>query len=1451
MTDSDSTAREDRQLEVELHVDALCREFELAWRAGRQPRIEDVLAAAPPDQQAALLVELLPLELELRQKAGEEPSPEDYRNRFPRNQELVDRALRDRAPGPAWPVVPGFRLLGELGRGGMGVVYRAEEIALGRVVALKVLLHRSLTDARQKRRFEREAKAAARLHHTNIVPIFGVGQYQGVPYYSMQYISGAGLNVIIAELRREREHSKESAPGRTALLARSLLHGGFTHDLLSDSSSESNVRTDAKSADSGSATGLKTSDPGPKAETPTSTGIDKAPGGRPAVTVNSPRATYWRSIARIGIQVASALDYAHRQGVLHRDIKPSNLLLDPRGTVWVADFGLAKVEDQENLTATGDFLGTLRYLSPEALEGKTGPASDVYALGLTLYELAALRPAFDEVDRTTLLHQVATSSVPPLRSLDPDVPRDLATIIHKATESESRHRYASASDMADDLGRFLVDEPIHARKMSLTEQLWRWSRRNRAVAALGLTVLIVLAAGTVISSYFGIEANRRAGLQKEAALKAELAKGEAVGAKRQTDLLVARLKVKEALRQADSGAVDVGAFGLIEALRLTPKNSEAEDLRVAIRKNLAAWCTQLALLRYIRPLVQDGTASGIGEVWVRPVGPAQETYASWSHGQPLETWDTETGRPTGIRYHLPPNETPLAITRDGTAFLVRIDERASSSIRIRLLRTGDVLGATCAVPGHLKPSMCSQVLSPRFVMISGNGMDAYSGGRNFWDLEKGITYPLYLDDHGAPSFHLLLDQTGKPIVMKVRHDEASTRGADWRAEFWDVSTGKPASLPVRFSARGDALVDWHGRSVLTIYGDEFGEPGGVDGSVCWWDAAGRSVDQWRSAREALSSLLAGDGQTLIATGRDGRIRLFDLDTGLQRGGDLALPDNLKLFEMRGIPPGYPVLLSHNGDGLIRAWGLSRLEHQATMASRTRSRLQRREDSSLRFTSAAFSPDAAHVLLSNNGKEGYARLVNTSTGDIVGAPNHRDYQQHCAFSPYGRLVATAPFNYHVENPVDVHIYGTATFKPLFPPLPITNYVFALAFSPDSTTLAVGRIGGIDLLDVSTGKIRGTLHERSVAQSLAFSPDGTRLAVGYRSGWAGLGAGLRLWDVIHGTPLGDFHSLANLMSLPECFFLQEGARLLAFDSHDGRLASFDGLTGQPRPMAPVHGKVRAVAWRSSDPIAALGYDSGAVQQLDLAEGVPLGETMMQPAGVMALAFSPDGNTLAVGCQDNAVRLWDSATALPIGPPLQHSAKVLAVQFTRDGREVVTASAAGEVRRWPVHEAVPDNPDVLDLWIQNYTGRRLEGGEAVVLPAEAWSDCVTRLMAVWPDAALALETRRASSEADVAWHDGRAREAEAAGNTFALVWHLRRLVALRPTDWRVSACLGMALAAGGATSEAGTAFAQASKLCGADQLRDVYAHGAAVAHILGRLDEARWYQARLKSASPGPLH
>jgi serine/threonine protein kinase len=395
---------------------------------------------------------------------------------------------------PAEPVAPRARLgdyhiLREVGRGGMGVVYEAQQVSLGRRVALKVLPFAAAIDPKQRQRFQIEAQAAAQLHHPHIVPIFGVGCDQGIHYYAMQFVDGRSLAAIIHELRCE-----QGAPAGAGLLS---APGG----------SASTVELSGSSADGNDAgpTSTAPDEPGAIGRGGDAGSRDvSAPGRRASAGSPSRAATaigpvhrdrdFCRNVARLGVEAADALDHAHGLGIVHRDIKPANLLIDPHGAVWITDFGLARFPSELSLTGTGDMIGTLRYMSPEqalARRGVVDQRTDIYSLGATLYELLTLRPAFDGRDHQELLRQIATDEPVSPRRLNPAIPRDLETIVLKAMAKDPSHRYATAQELADDLGRFLADEPILARRPGVLERALRWARRHRELVATAAAVVLV------------------------------------------------------------------------------------------------------------------------------------------------------------------------------------------------------------------------------------------------------------------------------------------------------------------------------------------------------------------------------------------------------------------------------------------------------------------------------------------------------------------------------------------------------------------------------------------------------------------------------------------------------------------------------------------------------------------------------------------------------------------------------------------------------------------------------------------------------------------------------------------------------------------------------------------------------------------------------------------------
>jgi tetratricopeptide (TPR) repeat protein len=433
-------------------VDDVCDHFEIAWKAGLSPRIEDYLGATTEPERSTLLDGLLVLDLVYRRRRGEQPALGDYLGRFPESVDLLrvvlsregatvvpdwsdtiaswrfqsprragfgdsDEALWNRlakeSRDEVWPEIAGYDILAELGRGGMGVVYQARQQHLNRLVALKMI--RAGLEARpgDRERFRVEAEAVARLHHANILQIYDIGEAAGHPYVALE-----------------------------------LLEGGRLADRLAGT-------------------------PQP---------------GRPA--------------AELMITLARAIHAAHQAGIVHRDLKPSNVLFDRDGTPKIVDFGLAKrLEQEDGQTLSGQIVGTPSYMAPEQAAGRikeVGPAADVYALGAVLYELLTGRPPFKATTpMQTVMQVVHDEPVPPSRLLS-RVPRDLETICLKCLCKEPSRRYSSARELADDLERYLSSTPIRARRTPVQERAVKWAKRRPLAATLlglGLMAAVALAGG--------------------------------------------------------------------------------------------------------------------------------------------------------------------------------------------------------------------------------------------------------------------------------------------------------------------------------------------------------------------------------------------------------------------------------------------------------------------------------------------------------------------------------------------------------------------------------------------------------------------------------------------------------------------------------------------------------------------------------------------------------------------------------------------------------------------------------------------------------------------------------------------------------------------------------------------------------------------------------------------
>jgi serine/threonine protein kinase len=401
-----------------------------------------------------------------------------------------------------------FRLIREIGRGGMGIVYEAHQSSLNRRVALKILPLAAALEPKQLKRFQHEAQAAAQLHHTNIVPVYAVGCERGVHYYAMQYIDGQALAAVIAELRQQTGLERGNASRPLSEVAKEMVSGRWAP---------------AKPA---GGVGPPTMPYVPGQASHASAG-ETAPRGRLSTEPSIRSAAYFRTVANLGIQAAEALEHAHRLGIVHRDIKPANLLVDPQGDLWITDFGLALFQSGAGLTMTGELVGTLRYMSPEqalAKRSEVDHRTDIYSLGVTLYEQLTLQQAFDGEDREELFRQITLQEPRELRRVNPAIPVELETIVLKAIRKSPAERYTAAQDLADDLQRFLDDKPILARRPTFREKAVKWARRHRAVVASALALMVLTMIGSIITTViiaqehaWTIEAYRREQEQRASA----------------------------------------------------------------------------------------------------------------------------------------------------------------------------------------------------------------------------------------------------------------------------------------------------------------------------------------------------------------------------------------------------------------------------------------------------------------------------------------------------------------------------------------------------------------------------------------------------------------------------------------------------------------------------------------------------------------------------------------------------------------------------------------------------------------------------------------------------------------------------------------------------------------------------------------------------------------------
>jgi WD40 repeat protein len=1125
------------------------------WQQGQHDPVETYLELRPAlGEDSEAVLDLIYHERVLRAQRGEVPRLEEYLERFPhlaaqlQVQFEVDQAIeaestwesqlkRDRAAdesaGPAHAATvaaspSGYEILEELGRGGMGIAYRAWQIGLKRQVTLKVIQSGDLANSEQRSRFRREAEAIGRLQHPHIVQVFEVGEHAGRPYLVLEYVSGGSL----AQRLDGTPRPAREAAALVETLARAVDYAhrrGVIHRDLKPS----NVLLALRGGE------CDLEQPKRSWNAPT--------GSRPPLCECTPK---------------------------------------------IADFGLAKIlaQGQASQTQSGDILGTPSYMAPEQVGSSfqstgtggpshAGPAADIYSLGATLYELLTGRPPFKaETPLLTLHHVVSQEPVPPSR-LRPGLPRDLETICLKCLNKEPSRRYAGAGDLADDLHRFLGGAPIQARRARAAERAWRWCRRNPPLALACALAGIALAAAVTLAIGFGVA-------QRSHALTLERALTEARSQRRRATELAAGATFDRGIALCEQGERDRGLLMLAEGLRLLGEpgaDLPPSPLGQTIRATIADWLGRSQMLvefldheKALRASVlsPDGrlaaTASddGTARVWSTADGHLVATVPQKAPVQHLQfvkdgntlltiagdtavLWDARTGGELRSFTHTSPVQTAdvdpggRRVVLGGSDGIARIVElasgrtigaalhhqglilqarflppdgqtvlTASDDLTARLWRTesGQPQGAVINLTE--RPLCAAAAPAGRFVLIG-----CRDGTARLWDSGSGHAV-------GPPLRHGTAQVTA--AVFRADGRMLVTGSRDPHIRVWNVGDrgidGEPRLLRHQAPITSLALAD-DGRTLVA---------GCLSGQAFVWDMASRtSRHVLPSLGEVYRVAISRDGRTVVTSGQETAARLWRLPPDPSPG--IKVPEKDIVYTM-ALSADRTMLVTAGDEGIARLWDtetgreIGKLAHgtairgvaflpdgrslvtvgdgpMAIIWELSSGKPRRQFVHAGRLWSVAVSPDGR--LLLTGARDGVLALWEIETGrkrsEMV---LHTGPAQAVSFSPDGRSFASASADQTaVVGRID-------PLEPTAPRLRHHAQVWVAAFHPNGRVLLTGGDDKtIHLWEVATGQPLGpSLDHASRLRTAAFAPDGIHVLIGSDAGTS------RFWHLESGKPSG---------------------------------------------------------------------------------------------------------------------------------------------------------------------------------------------------------------------------------------------------------------------------------------------------------------------------------------------
>ena len=1253
-------------------------EFEGAWdrsfRAGvSRPELGDFLPPTDePVLRRAIGIELATIDLDHRLRRGEPICVEDYLERFPelrddrpgirglieteyrgalfqgydppvddyvaRFRDACDAALLDelralRRDPENDPNEPRFRVIRFHRHGGLGEVFEAYDRELKRLVALKEIRGDPTDQDERWSKLAREAEITSRLEHPGIVAVHSLGRHSdGRPFYVMRFIAGDNR---LEEAIQQYHRPEGPGPDRGA------------------------------------------------------------------------RAMMLRQFLRRFLDVCNVVAYATSQRVLHLDIKPSNILLGPFGETLVVDWGVAQplgrpppgnaqaimprpTPFERGLeAASGPMPGTPAYMSPEQAAGQVdrlGPASDVYGLGATLYHLLTGKAPFPnpqtDAELVEVLGRVQEGDFPPPRQVNRGVAQALAAICQKAMARDPVARYPNPRDLADDLERWLADQPVSVYPDTLSQRLARWLRHHRTWAKAGALTLLTVTLVSVVSA-LAVDRARREAVQH----LADLAEDKGVSL-------------------CEQGEIGQGILWLARSLEIAP--GDATDLR---RVNLAGWCRKLC------PLRASLTVPGGAEPLAFDPGGQRVLMREPNHSTQL--WDLATNQPIGppmghaeavqAAAFSPDGRTVVTGSEGGTARLWDVWDVASGGLIAELRQHRGAVrivtfspdGRTIVTAGQDGTAWVSHAASGspiagplrhakaiQAATFSPDGQAILTGSADgtarLWDAATGqpIGPPL---PHGGPILAVDFSANGRRLL---------TGGEDGRARVWDATTGQGIGRPLGPHPGKVRVVafspDPKSQTALTATGY---------GTAYLWNTEtgtriGRSLDH----RGIISAAtFSPDGQAILTGSADGTARLWDAATGEPIGQPLPHHDWAKVIGFSRGGDGTTILTAST-DGTARRWGLPprvplRLPHAHIV------------------NAVAFSPDGRIILTASGYPHpppgGQARFWEAVTGSPLGAPMlHQEPVMAAAFSPDGQAVLT-------RADTTAQLWRVPTGKPFGRPMKHTAFMTSMAFSrPDGRIIVTGSEDGTARLwDAAQGTCIGPdLRHGAAINVVAFSPDGSTILTGGDDGIA------QLWNVASGERIG--RPLRHAKAIRVAAFSPDGQTILT-GSEDGTARLWEAATGKPNgPSLPHHKAITAVAFNPRGQSILTASQDGTARLWRSPAGTAIGRPMPHQDVVNAAAFSPDGRMVGTGSEDGTARLWEAVTGKPVSPPIRHQWAINAVSFSPDGSTVLTGSDDRTAQLWQVPAPLRGEVDRVALWTQVITGMELDSNGAFhVLATEDW--------------------------------------------------------------------------------------------------------------------------------------